>query len=97
MVAGRLVWVLEDNQGLSPLQFRFRRFRSTADPLLRLENDISVAFENSKFVLDVFFDLQKAYDTTWIRGVLRKLLSLGFCGHLPLFILCWPILSGSSH
>ena len=28
------------------------------------------------------------YDTTWTwkRGVLRKLLSLGFCGHLPLFL-----------
>ena len=57
MVAERLVWVLESIQGLSPLQFGFRRFRSTADPLLRLEHDISAAFENGKFVLAVFFDL----------------------------------------
>ena len=48
----------EDIQGLSPLQFRFRRFRSTADAL-RLEHDISAAFENGKFVFAVFFDLQK--------------------------------------
>ena len=82
----RLVWVLENIQGLSPLQFRFHQLRSTADPLLRLEYDISAAFENGKFVLAVFFDLQKSYDTTWKRGVLRKLLSLGFCRHLPLFI-----------
>ena len=34
MVAERLVWVLEDIQGLSPLQFEFRRFCSTANPLL---------------------------------------------------------------
>ena len=87
MVAERLVWVLEGIQGLSPLQFGFRRFRSVADSLLRLENDISAAYENGKFVLDVvFFDIQKAYDTTWKRGVLRKLLSLGFCGHLTIFI-----------
>ena len=58
---------------------------STADPLLRL-GDISAIFENGKFVLAVFFDLQKVYDTTWKRAVLRKLLSLGFCGHLPIFI-----------
>ena len=70
MVAERLVWVLEGIQGLSPLQFGFRRFCSTADPLLRLEHDISTAFENGKFVLAIFFDLQKAYDTTW---------NVGFC------------------
>ena len=81
-----LVWFLEDIQGLSSLQFGFRRFRSTADPILCLEHGISAAFENSKFFLAVFFDLQEAYDTTWKRGVLRKLLSLGFCEHLPLFI-----------
>ena len=69
-----------------PLQFGFRLFRSTADPLLRLEHDISAAFENGVFILAVFLDLQKAYDTTWKRGVLHKLLSLSFCGHLPLFI-----------
>ena len=59
-VAEYLVWVLESVQGLFPLQFWFRRFRSTADPLLRLEYDISAAFENGKFVLAVLFDLQKA-------------------------------------
>ena len=54
--------------------------------MLRLEHDISGAFENGKFVLAIFFDLQKAYDTTWKREVLRKLLSLGFYGHLPILI-----------
>ena len=49
----RLVWVLEDIQGLSPLKFLFRRFRSTADPLL-LVHDILSAFENGKFVLAIF-------------------------------------------
>ena len=36
-----------------------------ADPLLRLEHTISGEFKNGKFVLAIFFDLQKAYDTTW--------------------------------
>ena len=56
----------------------------SADSILRLEHGISALFENGKFVLAIFFDLQKAHDTTWKRGVLRKLLSLGLCGHLPL-------------
>ena len=83
MAAERLVWVLEDIQGLSPHQFGFRLFFFTADFLLRLEHDISAAFENGEFVLAVFFDLQKANDTTW------KLLSLGFCGYLS--EICWLI------
>ena len=72
----RLVWVLEDILGLSPLQFWFQPFRSMAELLLCLEHNISASFENDKFVLVVFFDLQKVYDTMWKHGVLRKLLSL---------------------
>ena len=72
--------------GFIPLQFGFRQFRSTADLLLRLEHDISATFENGKFVLAVFFDLQKAYDTTWKRGILHKLLSLGFTYLHPTFV-----------
>ena len=72
--------------GFILLQFGFRRFRSKAGPLLRLEHDILAAFENGKFVLAVLFDLQKGYDTTWKREVFHKLLSLGFCEHLPHFI-----------
>ena len=38
--------------------------------VLCLEHNISAAFENGKFVLAIFFDLQKVYDTTWKRGFL---------------------------
>ena len=51
-----------------------------------MEPDIWAAFENGKFVFAVFFNLQKAYDTTWKRGVFRKLRSLGYCGDFSLFI-----------
>ena len=85
-MAERLAWLLKGIQGLSPLQLGFRRFRSVADPLLCLAPDILAAFQNGKFVFARFFDLQKAYNTTWKRGVLCKLLSFGFCEHLPIFI-----------
>ena len=78
MVMEHLVWVLEDIQGLFPVQFGFGRLRSTTDPFLRLEHDISAAFKNGKFVLAVFFDLQKAYNAMWKCVILRKLLPLGF-------------------
>ena len=34
----------------------------------------------------VFFDLEKAFDTTWKHGIMKDLHSLGLRGHLPLFI-----------
>ena len=37
-------------------------------------------------VLTIFFDLEKAYDTTWKHGILADLWDLDFRGHLPRFI-----------
>ena len=37
-------------------------------------------------VLAIFFDLEKAYDTTWKHGILSDLYGLDFRGHLPTFI-----------
>ena len=37
-------------------------------------------------VLVIFFDLEKAYDTTWKRGILSDLWDLGFRGHFPICI-----------
>jgi hypothetical protein len=34
----------------------------------------------------VFFDLEKAYDTTWKPGILQDLESTGLRGRLPTFI-----------
>ena len=36
--------------------------------------------------MSVFFDLEKAYDTTWRYGILKDLHGLGLKGILPLFI-----------
>ena len=37
-------------------------------------------------ILAIFFDLIKAYDTTWKHGILSDLYDLDFRGHLPTFI-----------
>ncbi|GFN82014.1 sodium-coupled monocarboxylate transporter [Plakobranchus ocellatus] len=39
-----------------------------------------------KQVLVVFFDLEKAYDTSWRYGILKDLFDLDFRGRLPIFI-----------
>ena len=86
MVNSRLVWFLESEQKLSHLQCGFRANRSTVDHLVRFESFIRNAFVNNEQVLVVFFDLEKAYDTTWKHGILADLADLGVKGHLPKFI-----------
>ena len=37
-------------------------------------------------MVSVFFDLEKAYDTTWKYGIMRDIHATGLKGRLPLFI-----------
>ena len=79
MVNNRLMWVLEF-KGLLASD------RSTADHLVRFDSYIRNAFAPKEHVLAIFFDLEKAYDTTWKHGILSDLYDLDFRGHLPTFI-----------
>ena len=54
--------------------------------MIRLESFIRDAFVKKEHVVAVFFDLEKAYDTTWKHGIMKDLHKLGLKGRLPLFI-----------
>ena len=82
----RLVWHLETNKLLSSYQYGFRKNRSTLDPLLRLSNQIQQGFANQKQTIGVFFDLEKAYDTTWRFGIIKELFRMGIKGKIIRFI-----------
>ena len=82
----QLVWYLESNNLISPVQSGFRSERSTNDNLIRLETFIRDAFIKKEHVVVVFFDLEKAYDTTWRYGILRDLHELELRGRSPMFI-----------
>ena len=86
MVNNRLVWFLEENNLLSPLQYGFRRNRSTLDPLLRLSNQIQQGFAKQQQTVGVFFDLEKAYDTTWRHGIIKQFHSMGIRGNMIKFL-----------
>ena len=86
MINKRIVWYLESNDLISPIQSGFRSGRSTNDHLVRLETFIRDAFVNREHVVSVFFDLEKPYDTTWCYGILKDLHDLGLRGRLPVFI-----------
>ena len=86
MVNERLVWYLESIYILTEYQSGFRKHRSTTDQLVRLESYIREAFVRREHVVSVFFDLEKAYDTTWKYDILRDLHDAGLRGRMPEFI-----------
>ena len=53
---------------------------------MRLSNQIQQGFANQKQTIGVFFDLEKAYDTTWRQGIIRELCGLGIKGNLLKFL-----------
>ena len=86
MINNRLVWFLEHNGFIAKAQSGFRKQRSTQDHLVRMETFIRDGFIRGDHVVSVFFDLEKAYDTTWKYGIMRDLHEFGLRGRLPLFI-----------
>ena len=73
MINERLVWYLESNGLITEFQSGFRRQRGTIDHLVRFESFIRDAFIKKEHLVSVFFDLEKAYDTTWKYGIMNDL------------------------
>ena len=69
MINKRLTLFLESNNHISGFLSSFRSDRSTTDNLVRLETFIRDAFIKKEHVVAVFFDLEKAYHTTWRYGI----------------------------
>ena len=83
MINKRLAWFLECNNHISRFQSGFRSDRSTTDNLVRLATFIHDAFIKMEHVVAAFFDLERAYDTTYSFKRFHK---LGLRGRLPTFI-----------
>ena len=86
MINDRLVWYLKYNGLISNLQCGFRSKRCTTDHLVRLKTVIREGFLRNEHLTAIFFDLEKAYDTTWKYGIMRDMCDLGLKGRLPHFI-----------
>ena len=86
MVNERLIYYLEKKNLLTKFQAGFRAERGTVDQLVRLDSFIREAFKRDEHVVGVFFDLAKAYDTTWKHGIMKDLHKFDLRGNLPIFI-----------
>ena len=52
-----------------------------------METYIREAFGRDEQAIAIFFDLEKAYDTTWKYGILKDLHGMGIRGHLAQYII----------
>ena len=87
MINKRLIFYLESNNLISEFQSGFRSERCTNDNLVRLETFIRDAFIKKELVVAVFFDLEKAYDTTWRYG--KRSTRFRSKGKIKENIFCW--------
>jgi hypothetical protein len=69
---------IEENGLLNASQFGFRPRHSTTLQCMSLTNYVTLNFNNNMSTAVVFFDIEKAYDTTWHFGLLYTLSTLQF-------------------
>ena len=86
LVTNRLIWFVESKSIVGPEQAGFRTHRSTIDHVIKLDHDIKEGFVNKKSTIAVFLDINKAYDTVWVKGLFFKLAKIGIHGSPFVFV-----------
>ena len=64
MINDHLLWFHKLSSLITEAQSGFQKARSTMDHLMRFETFPREVFFNGEHVMSIFFDHQKAYDTT---------------------------------
>lgn len=77
-IAGKLDRYTDDNGILPDFQFGFRHKHSTLAALNIFQNDILYGAYKKEPVVAVSLDIEKAFDTTWIEGIVYKLRNYGY-------------------
>ena len=80
IVATYVIEFLEDNSVFYNYQFGFRKSHSTSHAIITLVERVFKALDMGKYVVGVFLDLKKAFDTVDHTILLRKLEQYGIRG-----------------
>ena len=82
IIASRLTTFINQNHLIPDIQFGFRKQHSMISQLARILDHISHGYNLRKHTGMALLDLEKAYDTVWITGLLYKLIVLKIPKHL---------------
>ena len=82
LVYKRLIDFLNHNNTLYKYQFGFRKNHSTSLALIETIDMIYESLDKGEFVIGIYFDLQKAFDTVDHKILLDKLYNYGIRGNL---------------
>jgi hypothetical protein len=80
---------MEERGLLNANQFGFRARHSTTLQCMRLTDHVTLNFNNKMPTTAVFFDIEKAFDTTWHPSLLYKLSKLEFSTNLSFLALSY--------
>lgn len=86
IIKERLQWFFEKHELLPNFLSGFRKGRSVTDNIVQLENDIQKSINCNEHVIAVFLDVEKAFDTVWIKGLVFKLAKYGIEGNMLRYI-----------
>ena len=75
------------NRLLSPHQSGFTKGYSTVNQLLCISEEFVKALDNGKEIRVVVFDISKAFDRVWHKGLIYKLKQFGIVGNLLSWII----------
>ena len=77
IIASHIMDFLDTNNILYDKQFGFRKSHSTSHAIITLVDKVSRALDTGKFIVGVFLDLKKAFDTVDHTILLKKLHAYG--------------------
>ena len=76
----RLYKCLTDQKVLHPQEFGFRKGHSTEHAIVQFVDQIYKSFENDKYIVGIFIDLSRVFDTVDYTILLKKLETYGITG-----------------
>lgn len=86
LMQGDREWFIEKNNLVIKQQSGCRKGHSCWDHIAILETEIQEAFRKRKYLVATFLDLEKAFNTTWRRGILKTIYEWGVRGRILNFI-----------
>ena len=94
VINNKIVAICDSYNIIPSSQFGFRHRHSTTHAIHKLVSDLNKAVDKSHLVAAAFLDIEKAFDSVWLDGLIYKLNKKRF----PLWLsyLIWDMVSGKS-